>query len=169
MSQGRNAKPVLEHGGVDLPKVNGHLQISLGQITKAGSLGMEARPDVGASEEDGASGAVVCPNRRVLFHSPTEFAERRQQHALAMPMLGDVADERRRRVAQFAKQRRMRRRLIGVRVEPVVRNVINPRAHAGVDQLGDAMDQCRRFARPSSGDDQKRPVTVRRRLALWFI
>jgi hypothetical protein len=40
---------------------------------------------------------------------------------------------------------------------------------ARVDPLGDAMDQRRRFSGPSSGDDQQRPVTVRRRLALWFI
>ncbi len=78
----RQRQPVLEHGGVDPPEVDGHLQVAVREFEEARGLTDQAGPQMLADEEDGPGRAVVRPARGVLVHSPPELAETQDQHAV---------------------------------------------------------------------------------------
>src|SRR6478609_7191955 len=79
---GRHLEPSLQYTRIDLPEINGHLEITVHQIGKAGSLPYEARLDRVAGEDQRRSRSVIGSQRTVFLYAPAELAERHQQHTI---------------------------------------------------------------------------------------
>ncbi len=123
----RQRQPVLEHGGVDPPEVDGHLQVVVLEVEKARGRTDQTGPHMLPDKEDGPGRAVVRAGRAVLVHSPPELAEAQDQHAVRQAGRIQVLLESPQRLGKFQEQAGVRSKLTVVRVVAALLGVIDSR------------------------------------------
>src|SRR5687768_17181293 len=85
--------------------------------------------------EEVRPGTMVGPLAAVLVYAPAEFRVRQKDDARSVLRLLKDAEELLNRPGQLREQLAVRCLLIAVRVEPVERDIVQPRAEIGLDQL----------------------------------
>ena len=122
----RQRQPVLEHGGVDPPEVDGHFQVAVVEVEEARGLTDQAGAHMLPDEEDRPGRAVVRAGRAVLVHSPPELAEAQDQHAVRQAGRIQVLLESPERLGELEEQAGVRSKLTVVRVVAALLGVIDP-------------------------------------------
>ena len=125
-----DAEPAVEQRGIDLPKIDCHLEIALIEIGQRGVQADEAGADVWPGEKNRRCGAVVSAGGAVFFYAAAEFAECENDDAVVELGGFEVVQECFERVGQFVQELRMLESLRGMRVVAGLRDVIDARAAA---------------------------------------
>ena len=104
------------------------------KIGEAGMLAMNSRLDAGAEKEMGRCGTMVGALASVLLDATAEFAGRKGQHAIGMPMRRQVLVERRQGAVHLRHEIVVILPLTGVRVVSTLIREIDPRAQPAHNQ-----------------------------------